>query len=112
MRTSPNAFRTVRTDEKHAEGQDSMSDSDGWIEVTTLSTGIEAEIAAAVLRAEDIPAMVRSHDTIGLFGASFQGANLRGFGVLVPAHRLEDALTSIRSRAPLTDDVLPDESND
>jgi hypothetical protein len=67
-----------------------MSDS-GWSVLATYASGFEADIAIGQLEAAEIPALRDSNDTVGIFGAGFQGTTSRGITVRVPAEALEDA---------------------
>jgi hypothetical protein len=74
-----------------------------WVSVGTYSSGFEAEIAAARLRAEDIEVMVRGND-VGLFGAGFQGWAARGWEVLVPDELADMAREALSEARELDDD--------
>ena len=63
----------------------------GWREVATFSSGFEADLALARLEAAGITAVRDSNDTVGIFGAGFQGATGRGVTVRVPAESLGEA---------------------
>ena len=63
----------------------------GLHEVMTFSSGFEADLAIAQLEAAGIPAIRDDNDTVGIFGPGFQGPNVRGVTVRVPAESLDDA---------------------
>lgn len=62
-----------------------------WTRLTNVASGLEADIAVARLRAEDIPAFTRGNDIVGIVGPGFQGSTARGVDVLVPADLLAKA---------------------
>jgi len=66
-----------------------------WQVLATYASGLEADIAMAQLEAAEIPAVRDSNDTVGIFGAGFQGATAKGFTVRVPAAALEDARAAV-----------------
>jgi Putative prokaryotic signal transducing protein len=71
-----------------------MSDT-GWQVLARYASGLEADIAMAQLEAAEIPAVRDSNDTVGIFGAGFQGTTAKGFTVRVPAAALEDARVAV-----------------
>ncbi len=68
----------------------------GWSDVATFSSGFEADLAVAQLEAAGIRAVRDDNDTVGIFGAGFQGATARGVTVRVPAESLDEARTVLR----------------
>lgn len=62
-----------------------------WVRVANFGAGWEADLAAARLEAEDVPARVAGNDLTGIFGPGFQGPSARGFFVEVPAPFAERA---------------------
>ena len=64
---------------------------DEWRVLATYASGLEADIALALLEAAEIPAIRDNNDTVGIFGPGFQGASARGITVRVPAVELEAA---------------------
>ena len=68
----------------------------GWRVLATYASGFQADLAMAQLEAADIPAVRDSNDTVGIFGAGFQGATAQGFTVRVPSSALEDAKAAVR----------------
>ena len=64
---------------------------DEWRVLATFASGLEADIALALLEAAEIPAVRDNNDTVGIFGPGFQGASARGITVRVPAAELEAA---------------------
>lgn len=67
-----------------------MTPSD-WSILATYSSGFEADLVMGQLEAAEIPALLDSHDSVGIFGPSFQGSTPHGFTVRVPTIALEDA---------------------
>jgi len=65
---------------------------------------LEASIAVAVLGTAGIPALIRSNDSVGLFGSAFQGYSAMGVSLMVPAAALSAARTVLASATPLTDE--------
>jgi len=63
----------------------------GWVDVATVASGFEADLAIARLEAAGIHAVRDDNDTVGIFGPGFQGATARGVTVRVPAESLDDA---------------------
>lgn len=82
-----------------------------WVRVANLGAGWEADLAAARLEAEDIPARVAGNDLTGIFGPGFQGPSARGFFVEVPAPFAERArlILSRPSALPEGEDTAPGE---
>ena len=64
-----------------------------WVACREYGSELEASIAVAVLDSSGIPALIRSNDTAGLFGAAYQGFSSRGVTLLVP----HDALAAART---------------
>ena len=71
-----------------------MTGRAGWASLASLSSGLEADEARAILEAADIPVLVRGPQ-VGIFGGGFQGTVPGGVELLVPSPELE------RSRALL-----------
>jgi len=65
---------------------------------------LEASIAVAVLDSAGIPAIIRSNDSVGLFGSAFQGYSAMGVSLMVPAAALSAARTVLASASPLPDE--------
>lgn len=61
-----------------------------WQQVAAYPSGVEADLAIAMLDAAGIPA-IRSGDTTGLFGPGFQGSSFKSVIVSVPDDSVEDA---------------------
>ena len=68
----------------------------GWVDVATVASGFEADLAIARLDAAGIRAVRDDNDTVGIFGPGFQGATARGVTVRVPAESLDDARAVLR----------------
>jgi ABC-type phosphate transport system permease subunit len=66
---------------------------------------LEASIAVAVLDMAGIPSIVRSNDSVGLFGSAFQGYSAMGVSLLVPSPALAAAKTVLANARPATDDA-------
>lgn len=70
-------------------------DDKGWRVLATYASGFEADLAMVQLEAADIPAVRDSNDSVGIFGAGFQGTTAKGFTVRVPASAFEDAQAAV-----------------
>ena len=66
-----------------------------WTELASYSSGFEADMAIGQLESAGIPALRDSHDTVGIFGAGFQGATSKGVTVRVPASLLDEARKAV-----------------
>ncbi|MCC7053737.1 MAG: DUF2007 domain-containing protein [Gemmatimonadaceae bacterium] len=66
-----------------------------WVSCRQFGNELEASIAVAILDASGIPAIVRSNDSVGLFGAGFQGFTAMGVSLMVPSAALEAARTAL-----------------
>jgi hypothetical protein len=64
-----------------------------WVPCQQFGSEPSACIAVAVLDASGIPAIIRSNDSVGLFGGTFQGFSHMGVTLLVPDIALEAART-------------------
>ena len=62
-----------------------------WARATTCRSMLEAELWAQTLEAAGIPARIRAHDLVGVFGPGFQGTVPRGVDLLVPSPVVEEA---------------------
>jgi hypothetical protein len=69
------------------------SSAPNWVACREYGNELEASIGVAILDGSGIPAVVRSNDTAGLFGAGFQGFSSRGVTLLVPTAALAAAQT-------------------
>ena len=78
-----------------------------WVKCHDFGNELEASIAVAVLDSAGIPAIIRSNDSVGLFGSAFQGYSAMGVSLMVPAAALSAARTVLASAKPLPDE--PDE---
>ena len=67
-----------------------MTASNDWTRLTTVSTGLEADMLRATLESAEIEVQIRGH-IAGAFGAGYQGAMPSGLEVYVPSHELERA---------------------
>jgi hypothetical protein len=61
-----------------------------WSKVATFGSGFDADIARAVLEAEQILVQVRGHQ-VGMFGPSFHGPVMGGVDLYVPTAELDRA---------------------
>jgi hypothetical protein len=66
-----------------------------WVACREFGNELEASIAVAILDGSGIPAVIRSNDSIGLFGPAFQGFSSHGVTVMVPSPALEAARTAL-----------------
>jgi len=66
-----------------------------WTELTSYSSGFEADMAIGQLESAGIPAFRDSHDTVGIFGPGFQGATNQGVTVSVPTSLLDEARRAV-----------------
>lgn len=73
-----------------------MMGSNDWARLTTVSSGLEADMLRATLETAEIPVQVRGHNA-GAFGAGYQGTVPAGLEVYVPAHDLERARAFIEA---------------
>jgi hypothetical protein len=62
-----------------------------WVPVATFPSGLEADLALAMLDSAGIVAIRRDNDIVGIFGPGFQGPSARGVEVLVPSDAVEEA---------------------
>ena len=74
-----------------------------WVKCQDFGNELEASIAVAVLDSAGIPAIIRSNDSVGLFGSAFQGYSAMGVSLMVPAAALSAARTVLASAPPLPD---------
>ncbi len=70
-----------------------------WAKVGRFASGLEAEIARAVLEAGGFEARVMSNDVVGIFGPNFMGSSSRGAFVLVPGPQAAAAERYLAQRA-------------
>jgi len=75
-----------------------------WVKCQDFGNELEASIAVAVLDSAGIPAIIRSNDSVGLFGSAFQGYSAMGVSLMVPAAALSAARTVLASATPLPDE--------
>lgn len=83
-----------------------------WVKCSDFGSELEASIAVAVLDTAGIPAIIRSNDSVGLFGSAFQGYSAMGVSLMVPSAALAAARTVLANATPVadeTDGVYPDE---
>jgi len=66
-----------------------------WVKCRDFGNELEASISVAVLDNAGIPAIIRSNDSVGLFGSAFQGYSAMGVTLLVPSSALEAARTAL-----------------
>ncbi len=70
-----------------------------WVPCQQFGNEPEASIAVAILDGSGIPAIIRSNDSVGLFGGTFQGFSHLGVTLLVPDIALEAARTVLALNA-------------
>jgi hypothetical protein len=68
-----------------------MTERPHWARATTCRSMLEAELSVQTLEAEGIPARIRAHDLVGVFGPGFQGTVPRGVDLLVPSPLVDAA---------------------
>jgi hypothetical protein len=76
-----------------------------WVSVASYSSGLEADLAIALLDSAGIIAIRRDNDTVGIFGPGFQGTSARGVEVLVPSDAVDEAQRVLANEA---DDADPE----
>jgi hypothetical protein len=64
-----------------------------WVRCREFGNELEASIAVAILDGSGIPAIIRSNDSVGLFGSAFQGFSAMGVTLMVPSQALSAAHT-------------------
>jgi hypothetical protein len=72
--------------------------TDRWVVLKNFASGLEADIAVALLTARRIPAQARGHDIVGIFGPGFQGPSARGVDVVVPERYAARARRALADR--------------
>lgn len=84
-----------------------------WAKCHDFGNELEASIAVAILDNAGIPSVIRSNDSVGLFGGGFQGFSAMGVSLLVPSPALAAArtvLAAARAEAEGDDDDAADGS--
>jgi len=66
-----------------------------WVKCQDFGNELEASIAVAILDGSGIPAIIRSNDSVGLFGSGFQGFTAMGVSLMVPSSALAAARTTL-----------------
>ncbi len=91
-----------------------MSPSSGsqWVKCSDFGSELEASIAVAVLDTAGIPAIIRSNDSVGLFGSAFQGYSAMGVSLMVPSAALAAARTVLANATPAAEDMDMDSPQD
>lgn len=74
-----------------------------WVACRQYGSELEASIGVAILDGSGIPAIVRSNDSVGLFGSAFQGFSAMGVTLLVPSSALAAAQTALALAKPSDD---------
>jgi hypothetical protein len=67
-----------------------MTDTAHWVKIRSFNSSFEAEQARMILEDEEIPALLQGN-TVGMFGAGFQGMVVGGVTLSVPSPEVEDA---------------------
>lgn len=82
-----------------------------WTKCQDFGNELEASIAVAILDNAGIPSVIRSNDSVGLFGGGFQGFSAMGVSLLVPSPALAAARTVLASaRSQARDSATSDET--
>ena len=76
-----------------------------WTLLTTVYTGLDADIVKATLEAEGIPVLVKGYQ-VGMWGSGFQGSISEGAEVMVP----HSALARARELWPDSDPKAADDA--
>jgi hypothetical protein len=79
-----------------------------WVPCRQFGSELEASIAVAILDGSGIPAVIRSNDSVGLFGSAFQGFSAMGVTLLVPSSALSAAQTVLAMARPIEGDAMDD----
>jgi hypothetical protein len=74
-----------------------------WVPCRQYGSELEASIGVAILDGSGIPAIIRSNDSVGLFGSAFQGFSAMGVTLLVPSAALAAARTALALARPADD---------
>jgi hypothetical protein len=74
-----------------------------WVACRQYGSELEASIGVAILDGSGIPAIIRSNDSVGLFGSAFQGLSAMGVTLLVPSTALAAARTVLAFARPTED---------
>ena len=83
-----------------------------WVACRQYGSELEATIAVAILDGSGIPAIVRSNDSVGLFGSAFQGFSAMGVTLLVPSLALAAAQTVLALAKPVEEESVTDVVDD
>jgi hypothetical protein len=75
-----------------------------WVACRQYGSELEASIGVAILDGSGIPAIIRSNDSVGLFGSAFQGFSAMGVTLLVPSSALAAAQTALALAKPAGDE--------
>ncbi len=67
-----------------------MTDDARWIRIRSFNSTFEAEQAQMILEDEEIPALIQGN-SVGMFGAGFQGIVVGGVTLSVPSPVVDDA---------------------
>ena len=92
----------IRTHPRHPASD--VSQRSAWVACQQFGSELEASIAVAILDGSGIPAIIRSNDSVGLFGSAFQGFSAMGVTLLVPSSALSAARTVLALARPVDDD--------
>lgn len=79
-----------------------------WVACRQFGSELEASIAVAILDGSGIPAIIRSNDSVGLFGSAFQGFSAMGVTLLVPSAALAASRTVLALARPMEGDCADD----
>ena len=95
-------YDSIRTHPRHPASD--VSQRSAWVACQQFGSELEASIAVAILDGSGIPAIIRSNDSVGLFGSAFQGFSAMGVTLLVPSSALSAARTVLALARPVDDD--------
>ena len=95
-------------DSSSRSGGDGSGERAEWVTVGSYSSGLEADIARAVLEADGIPVFVQGNSP-GIFGLAFQGTIAGGIELRVPSPELERALALLDDAEGIDLEDAPDD---
>lgn len=70
--------------------------ADGWKDLASFGSLVEAEIAGGRLESAEIPFVIDQRDAVGLFGPGHSGTSVRGVVLKVPSEFVEAARRRLR----------------
>ena len=102
VRRMPRSFRT-RLQHLVFDQTESTRRSQ-WVACHQYGSELEASIGVAILDGSGIPAIIRSNDSVGLFGSAFQGFSAMGVTLMVPSGALAAAQTALALAKPASEE--------